>query len=366
MHKINSKIKVMAAMSGGVDSSVAAYLLKESGYDVTGVTMCFGISDNEKKMNNSTQRNAVKCCGIESINDAARVCSLLGINHYVYDFSSEMQKYVIKPFIKAYMEGKTPNPCIECNRFLKFDILLKKAKALGFNYLATGHYAGIIKRNNSLYLSKAIDEKKDQSYFLYTIRKESLKNILFPLYKYTKHEVRKIAKSNSLPVAAKAESQEICFVPNDNYRKFIGVNKELSNKPGQIIDVNGSVLGSHDGVFNYTVGQRKGIKISSRVPLYVLSIDSNSNNIVVGNRSLLGRKKLTGKELNLLIDKLPERAKAKIRYNHKETDCKIRPLSNSLIEVVFDDPQDAVTPGQSIVFYDDSIVIGGAVISAVS
>lgn len=284
MHKFKSKVKVMAAMSGGVDSSVAAYLLKESGYDVTGVTMCFGISDGEKDFNNPTQRNAVKCCGIESINDAARVCSLIGINHYVYDFSSEMQKYVIKPFIKSYMEGKTPNPCVECNRFLKFDILLGKAKALGFNYLATGHYAGIIKRNNSLYLSKAIDEKKDQSYFLYSIKKENLKNILFPLYMLTKQEVREIAQNISLPIAAKSESREICFIPNDNYRKFIEAKEKLINKPGKIIDMSGRVLGSHSGVFKYTVGQRKGIGLSSKVPLYVLKIDSNENNIVVGGQ----------------------------------------------------------------------------------
>jgi len=364
MGKNKIKVKVMAAMSGGVDSSVAAYLLKKSGYEVTGVTMCLGISDNEKNLENPGQNIISKCCGMDSIKDAADVCSLLGINHYVYDFSVHMQEFIIKPFIESYLKGRTPNPCIECNRFLKFGILLEKAKVLGFDYIATGHYAGIVKVNGLPFLARALDRKKDQSYFLYSIMKKNLGNIIFPLHKLTKQEVRKIACDIGLKISDKKDSQEICFITNDNYRDFIKESKvKGKNITGKIIDTSGRILGEHHGVFNYTIGQRKGIGISASYPLYVQEINIAKNLVVVGSRSYLEKRRLIARDANLFVDKLPACAKAKIRYNHEEASCRIAVTDNDSLEVTFEQPQSAISPGQSIVFYKDDIVLGGAVIS---
>ncbi|MBM3714017.1 MAG: tRNA 2-thiouridine(34) synthase MnmA, partial [Actinobacteria bacterium] len=282
--------------------------------------------------------------------------------HYVYDFSVHMQEYIIKPFIESYLKGRTPNPCIECNRFLKFDILLEKAKALGFDYIATGHYAGIVKVNGSPFLARALDRKKDQSYFLYSIMKKNLGNIIFPLHKLTKQEVRKILCDIGLKISDKKDSQEICFITNDDYRDFIRKSK-IKYGTGKIIDTNGHILGDHHGVFNYTIGQRKGIGISASYPLYVLEINVAKNLVVVGSKSHLEKRRLIAREINLFVDKLPACAKAKIRYNHEETNCRIKTLNNGSIEVTFNKPQNAISPGQSIVFYENDIVPGGAVIS---
>lgn len=362
MDEKDKRIKVMAAMSGGVDSSVAAYLLKRSGYDVSGVTMCFGIKDS-KNNNQPGKKDITKCCGMESIEDSQKVCTKLGISHYVFDFSDEMKNFIIKPFIRMYLEGKTPNPCIECNKFLKFSFLLDKAMALGFDYIATGHYAGITEINKSFYLKKAADTKKDQTYFLYGLKKEKLEKILFPLEKFTKEEVRKIARDQKLPVAEKAESQEICFIPNDDYRTLIKESsKKLAGKPGNIVDPNGRIIGKHKGIQNYTIGQRKGIRISAFWPLYVLEIDNIKNQITVGERGLLKKKNLKTQNLNLFCSVLPEKVKAKIRYKHEEAGCQIIILNENMLEVVFDEPQIAITPGQSIVFYENDVVLGGGVI----
>ena len=346
--------KVLVAMSGGVDSSCAAYLLKKKGYDVTGVTMCLGIKKaNERKPT---------CCGAEAITDAKSVCIKLGIPHYVFDFSKHLEEKIIKRFVLEYSKGRTPNPCVDCNTFLKFDILLKKALSLGFDFLATGHYAKIVRRNGTCSLKKAKDKTKDQSYFLYSIKKDALKRILFPLGNLTKEEVRKLAKKAKLPVANKRESQNLCFIPDKNYHNFIS-ERSKKIKHGPIVDSEGKILGEHNGALFYTVGQRGGIRIAREYPLYVLSIDTKSNKVVVGKREELKSKGLLAKEVNLLRGKHPKKVIARIRYNQGEARCKAT-LQNKrkTLKFIFDKKQEAVTPGQSVVLYDKDTVLGGAVI----
>jgi len=359
----NVNKKVMVAMSGGVDSSVAAYLLKEAGYDVTGVTMCLGV----KNLDDSNPR----CCGEDAINDAKKVCLNLGIPHYVFDFSEDMKKNIIEKFIQSYLEGKTPNPCIDCNKYLKFGILLNKAISLGFDYLATGHYAQILQKNDSYYLKKPVDKRKDQTYFLYKIKKENLPLIIFPLANLNKEDVREIAKSIGLSVAEKKESQEVCFVADNNYKDFLLKNAEKSLiEPGNILDINGKVIGKHNGIAFYTIGQRKGFGISAPTPLYVIKINKNTNEIVIGERKYLKSRELIAEDINLLYkdEELPDKAMAKIRYNHKEAPCKIIKINNDLIKVIFEEEQEAITRGQSVVFYDvndGDIVLGGGIIKEV-
>jgi tRNA-specific 2-thiouridylase len=350
--------KVMVAMSWGVDSSVAAYLLKQSGYDVTGATMCLGI--------NSEESEKPGCCGENAINDARDVCTKLEIPHYVFDFSKEMQKNVIEKFINSYLEGLTPNPCIDCNMTLKFKILLDKAMGLGFDYLATGHYADIAIIDGRYFLKKPADKKKDQTYFLYQIKKENLSKILFPVARYEKEDLRDIAKKIGLSVAEKRDSQEVCFVSDNNYKNFLEKNTQINLiKPGNIIDPEGRIIGGHNGIAFYTIGQRKGFGISAPTPLYVISINKNSNEITVGQRKYLKSKALIAGEMNIFCDELPDTARAKIRYKHKEAQCSITKL-NENYKVVFDEEQEAITPGQSVVFYSDEIVLGGGVIKEVS
>ncbi|MCP4652689.1 MAG: tRNA 2-thiouridine(34) synthase MnmA [Candidatus Omnitrophica bacterium] len=348
--------KVMVAMSGGVDSSVAAYLLKQQGHEVIGVTMCLGIPDDTS--------NKRKCCGVEAINDVKSVCAQLNIPYYVLDFSNELSKYVIDDFISEYKSGRTPNPCARCNQYLKFGKLLEYAKNLGFNYLATGHYAKIIKTNGKVKLACPKDSQKDQTYFLYNIRKENLKYILFPLAKYSKNQVRQIAKDANLTVAEKQQSQDICFVPNKNYKEFIV--KRIQSKPGDIVTEDGKILGQHNGIINFTIGQRSGLGIAAKNPLYVLRLNQKNNQVVVGERHNLQSKSLMASNLNFLVDKLPKNISAKIRYAHKKTPCQITlDKKNNTIKVSFDEPQESITPGQSIVFYSNDIVCAGGTIQAV-
>jgi len=343
--------KVLIAMSGGVDSSVSALLLKKAGYTIRGITMCLGVTYEDRR----------KCCSRESINDAKRICAQLGIEHHLIDFSKELEQYVIKDFIEKYKNGMTPNPCVECNRILKFEKLIKIAKASGFDYIATGHYAKIVNQNGSLFVAKAKDKKKDQSYFLYSIKREYLKDIIFPLSDLTKEEVRKIAKEENLHVNDKEQSQDICFIKND-YREFL--KNYMEEKEGFFIDKEGNILGKHKGIHNYTIGQRHGLGLGYHKTLYVIRIISDKNLIVLGDEKDLYSSKLVAGNLNLFIDDKNFTCTAKIRYNHKPAHCDVK-IKNNLAYVSFKEKQRAITPGQSVVFYKDELVLGGGIIQEV-
>jgi len=392
------KVRIVVAMSGGVDSSVAAALLRSDGYEVIGITMCFNLADSNRKK--------PACCGIQGIEDARRVAHKLGIKHYVLNMQKVLKERVIKDFCSEYVKGRTPNPCIRCNQYIKFDCLLKKALALDAKFLATGHYARIVKIQNpclsgrqakskiqKYLLKKAKDKTKDQSYFLYTLGQNQLRHILFPLGNYTKNEVRKLAREFSLPVADKLASQEICFLPNADYRGFLknaphllrqaGITADI--KPGAIIDKQGNVLGQHKGIAFYTIGQRQGLGIAKGYPLYITKIDPKINQITVGTKEDAFESEFLVKEPHLILEPInPVRDTAnsgdnaivsngvkkkivlrvKIRYNHKEALAEILPLKKK-IKVKFINPQFAITPGQSAVFYNKDIVLGGGIIDKV-
>ncbi len=346
--------RVLVAMSGGVDSSVAALLLKNEGYDVSGVTMCLGIATEDD----------AKCCGASAIDDAKRVCDRLKIHHYVLDYASQLENKVIANFISEYKKGRTPNPCVECNRHLKFGTLLGKALMLDFDFLATGHYAAIEKNENGYYLSRPKDKKKDQTYFLYSIPYKRLGHILFPLAPYTKDEVRELAQKHSLPVAAKQESQDICFVTQKNSQEFLLARLQEA-EPGPIVDLQGKELGRHRGIIFHTIGQRGGLGISHPTPLYVVSIDAMKNRIVVGEKKDLMGKALKASHVNMLAENWPKQVCAKIRYRKKEALCEVKKEENAKLKVIFAEEQEAITPGQSVVFYSHDRVLGGGIIDEV-
>ncbi|MBL7151231.1 MAG: tRNA 2-thiouridine(34) synthase MnmA [Candidatus Omnitrophica bacterium] len=387
---MRKKELVVVAMSGGVDSSVAAALLKSKGYEVIGITMCFNLSDSGRK------RPA--CCSRQGIEDARRVAQRLAIRHYVLNMRKALDEYVIKDFCREYLRGKTPNPCIRCNQYIKFGLLLKKAFSLGAGFLATGHYARIERVDSKNYLlKKAKDSNKDQSYFLYRLNQAQLGHILFPLGDYTKGEVRKLAVKFGLAVADKPGSQEICFLPGEDYREFLVSRAKDKIRPGPIVDRQGNLLGRHKGVAFYTVGQREGLGIAKGYPLYITGIDSRKNQLVVGtkkeasksaflvnkahfihsrpeNLALEGKDKkwplsiplqeAAGFKPRSSILKKPEKkvaVKVKIRYNHKEMPAWVWPFGRNL-RARFRKPQFAITPGQSAVFYDKDIVLGGGII----
>jgi tRNA-specific 2-thiouridylase len=346
--------KVLVAMSGGVDSSVAAMLLKNEGYDVSGVTMCFGIAGEDDR---------VRCCGPTAVDDAKRVCNRLKILHYAFDYAGELEEKVIAKFVSEYKRGRTPNPCVDCNRYLKFGSLLEKAKILGFDFLATGHYAAIERNEAGHCLKRPRDRKKDQTYFLYAIPYEGLGRILFPLSSLTKDEVREIAKKASLPVAEKQESQDICFVTQKNYQEFLS-ERMKGLKPGPIVDMQGNILGTHRGIIFHTIGQRGGLGISYTTPLYVVSIDPDENRIVVSEKKDLMAKGLFAGDVNVLAESWPRRVYAKLRYRKKEAPCEVT-TENDRLRVLFVEEQEAITPGQAVVFYDNDHVLGGGVIEEV-
>jgi tRNA-specific 2-thiouridylase len=351
------KERVVVAMSGGVDSSVAAALLVKQGYEVIGITMCFNLADK------SGRRPA--CCSQQAINDARRVAHKLGIRHYVVNMQKALQDKVIKDFCAEYLLGRTPNPCVRCNQFIKFGELLKKALALDAKFLATGHYARIT--SPPVYsLRKAKDQFKDQSYFLYRLNRDQLKHTLFPLGGYTKTEVRELARKFGLAVSEKPGSQEICFLPDNNYRKFLKqyIGKEFM--PGPVIDSQGKVIGSHKGVALYTVGQREGLGIAWRHPLYITGIDAKNNTITVGPREDALKREFLVKDVHFIVRPAKKKvaARVKIRYNHKEAKAYLLPTANK-IKVKFIEPQFAITPGQSAVFYQKDKVLGGGVIEKV-
>jgi len=346
--------KVLVAMSGGVDSSVSALLLKKEGFDVAGITMYIEIKDKT-----STKP---LFCGKKSVENAKNICKKIAIEHYTVDFSDIFHKKVVDNFISEYSNARTPNPCVVCNRFIKFNALYKKAISLGFDYLATGHYAKIDNKNEIYFMRKPKDKAKDQTYFLYAIDRNLLKNIIFPLNSLTKNEIWDIARENNLFSEKKSQSQDICFIPDGNYTEFItkktGFNCE---KEGTIFDLNGKALGKHKGIMFYTRGQRGGLGISHKEPLYVIDIDPLRNAIIVGEKKHLGSRSLLADNLNLFFDKFPDKLYAKIRYNHKEAPCKVR-FQNNKAEVIFDEKQSAITPGQSVVFFFDDVVYGGGII----
>ncbi len=354
---MKKKERVAVAMSGGVDSSVAAALLKNEGYEVIGITMCFNPADFD--------RSRPACCSRQSIQDVRRVVHKLGIRHYVLNMQKALNKYVIKDFCREYLRGRTPNPCVRCNQYIKFGALLKKARSLDAKYLATGHYARIAKARG-LILKKAKDQNKDQSYFLYRLSQNQLKHVLFPLGNYTKEQVRELARRFGLAVAEKRGSQEICFLPGDNYREFLLRQAKAKINPGQVVDKYGNVLGRHKGVCLYTIGQREGLGIARGFPIYITRIDYKKNQLVAGTKEEAAKREFIIKDLHYIrpIPKKKVALKLKLRYNHIEAPVEVSPLNKGL-KARFKSAQFAITPGQSAVFYDRDRVLGGGIIERV-
>lgn len=352
---MTKQLRAAVLMSGGVDSSVAAGLLKESGYEVIGFTLQLWPSAKE----------VGGCCGLSAIEDAKKVAGILNIPHYVLNCRKVFQKEVIDYFCQTYLLGRTPNPCIMCNRRIKFDYFLKKAKEINTDYIASGHYARIDRKGKQYFLKKGFDHKRDQSYFLYNLTQKQLSAVLFPLGVFTKEEVRKKARYFGFPNSGKKGSQEICFIPDNDYGRFIRDRIPEAATPGPILDQDGNSLGRHKGIAFYTVGQREGLGISLPRPLYVVKIDPARNALIVGEKKAVYRKELLVEDLNWTGEKPFKtfKAKAKIRYRNPETAVLAEPLNGKVL-VRFNKPQFAVTPGQSIVFYRRDTVLGGGIISA--
>lgn len=353
--------KALIAMSGGVDSSVAACLMKEKGYDCIGATM--KLFQNEE----TCVSDEHSCCSLEDVEDARSVAYALGMPYYVFNFSDRFREAVIDRFVDDYENGRTPNPCIDCNRHLKFEKLFQRARELSCDYVVTGHYARIEYEESSgrYLLKKAVDLAKDQSYVLYSLTQDQLAHVQFPLGGMTKNEAREVAEAHGFINAKKAESQDICFVQNGKYHDFIAEYTGKEYPEGDFVDTKGNVLGRHKGIIRYTVGQRKGLGIAFGEPMYVLRIDPAANTVVLGTNDELFTDTVTARGINLISRenlREPMRVKAKVRYRHREQWATAVQMDEDTLQVVFDEPQRAITAGQALVLYDGDIVVGGGTI----
>lgn len=362
--------KVVVGMSGGVDSSVAAYLLKEQGYDVIGVTMQIWQDEDV-----CTLEENGGCCGLSAVEDARRVSSVLEIPYYVMNFKNEFKQNVIDYFVAEYLQARTPNPCIACNRYVKWESLLKRSLDIGASYVATGHYASIGKLDNGRYtIKKSVTQGKDQTYALYNLTQFQLAHTLMPVGVYNKDEIRKMALEQKLPVANKPDSQEICFVKDNDYAGFIAdyikennlaVQSDAGNQPGNFVNLAGEVIGKHKGMMHYTVGQRKGLNLAMGKPVFVLELRPETNEVVIGNSLDVFSDRLYANNLNFMaIEDLEGEmvVEAKIRYSHKGARCTIKKTDKDEVLCIFDEPQRAITPGQAVVFYQGDYVLGGGTI----
>lgn len=352
--------KALIAMSGGVDSSVAALLMKEKGYDCVGCTMKLYRNEDAGIENEHT------CCSLDDVEDAKRIARYLEIPYYIFNFSQDFRANIIDRFVWSYENGRTPNPCIDCNRYMKFGKLFERAQILGCDKVVTGHYARIEKQGGQYILKKAVDAKKDQSYVLYTMTQKQLSQTMFPLGELEKTTVRKLAQEHGFTNAEKPDSQDICFVPDGDYARIVELYAKHPVCSGNFVDLSGAVLGQHRGIIHYTIGQRKGLGISFSKPHYVCAIDPASNTITLGKNADVHQRHLTADDFNWISGSAPcrpIRCKAKIRYGQAEQPATATTLSDGTVKVLFDAPQRAVTPGQAVVLYDGDIVLGGGVIS---
>ncbi|HUR44715.1 MAG TPA: tRNA 2-thiouridine(34) synthase MnmA [Candidatus Saccharimonadales bacterium] len=352
-----TRARVVVGMSGGVDSSAAAALLMKQGYEVIGITLKLWPQD-------CVSRAEDKCCGPQAVMDARSVSHKLGIPYYLVDEAAEFQKQVINYFAEEYRAGRTPNPCVMCNERLKFGNLINRARQLGAEYIATGHFARVEKDPDTgrFLLKRGRDARKDQSYFLFSLKQEQLARVIFPLGEMTKSDTREIARDEHLKTAEKEESMEICFVPDKDYGRFLQQSRLVDKHKGEIVDTTGKVLGQHDGIEFYTIGQRKGLGISSPKPLYVIELDAKNNRVIIGDEALLERAEFAVERCNWIPYENPPASievMAKIRYNHPGTPATIIPDAKGGAQVKLHTAQRAITPGQACVFYNADVVVGG-------